>query len=184
MKKVLFLLLIMVVNVLAAESDIDELDISFLRENQHLSSLDLTGSSIQSIQPLLSLQNLKELILEECYHIRDIETVGQLTSLEKLNISGVFFEDYKGCSDLSFLSTLVELKELDISGNFNLFYISPLSSLPNLQILDLGLCPNIRDIKSLVDFPSLKELITTRGKILGLPKLPSVKITAKDYHLS
>ena len=153
--------------------------------NSHVTMLDLSNDqTLTDISFLKYFPNLRELDLRESYNILNIEFLGQLTRLEKLNISGVFFEDYTGCSDLSFLAPLVELKELDISGNFNLFYISPLTSLPNLHVLDLGLCSNIRDIKSLVGFPALKQLITTRGKPLGLPKLPGVKITPRDYHLS
>jgi Leucine-rich repeat (LRR) protein len=151
-------------------------DIKFIKDYPNLEELDLTENGFESIVALLSLKNLRILNLTCDCHIRDLELLGQLTSLEKLNICAVFSRDDIDYPELGFLVPLINLRELDISSNSNMSRISPLAALPHLELIDISGCFCIEDYESLTSFLSLKTVKILKFDQGKLPALPNVII--------
>lgn len=101
-------------------------------------------NAIKDFTPLLQLKQLTSLIIF-CNTYTDLETIGKITSLEQLRISGQYIgyetgdviEDKNADVDIDvcsllFLKDLENLKELDISRN----YVRDFSVLENLRNLE------------------------------------------------
>lgn len=115
-----------------------------------LKILDLTHNCVNDLSGLKGLKNLEILILHENYGIDDISVLSELTSLKEIDLWGA------GINDISPLKNLVNLERLcliccDITD------ISPLSNLTKLTDLDLGNNPII-DIHPLANLTQLEEL--------------------------
>ncbi|MDD3818297.1 MAG: CotH kinase family protein [Actinomycetota bacterium] len=129
----------------------DVVDISALSNLKELEYLDLYSNKyVESIAPIADLANLKTLIIENLYRINDIELLGNLKNLQILDMHDCRVQD------ISFISRLTNLKELNLSYN-NARDFSPLGNLNNLEILDLS-STGITDLSSLKNVTSLKEL--------------------------
>ena len=125
---------------------------------KNLISLNLTGTPINTVEDIIQLSNLVDLNLNSCRHIRDLEKLSVLIGLEKLNIGSVLIDDDIVYPEMDFLSSLINLKELDLSGNTYLFEIAPITRLPNLIYLNLRSDQEIRDWETLSTLTSLRKL--------------------------
>ncbi len=106
-------------------------------------------------------------------NIRDLTGLEFAINLTRLNLGVVFVEgqgiNSNEISDLSPLSGMTNLKELDLSTN-NITDISVLSGLTNLTVLNLG-DNNISDISPLAGLTNLKELNLFRNNITDISVL-------------
>lgn len=130
---------------------------------------DLTISTSDISKDVKNLKNLKNLQSLAVYSgPKGIERIGELTTLRHLRLYAAFNED--GSRDdvptLDFLSSLVKLESLDLSGNDDLFFVKPLTRLPKLKELDLSCCRNIQDLKELCLCQSLEKI-----KLKGLSSM-------------
>jgi Leucine-rich repeat (LRR) protein len=143
--------------VVAADSE-DIVETTNTR-NSHITMLDLSNDeSLTDISFVKYFPNLRELNLAGSYNISNLEQIGQFTRLEKLNISSIMIRDDIIYPEIDFISSLVNLRELDISGNQFLFKISPIAILPNLTALNLQCDQEIRDWVSLSSLKSIRRL--------------------------
>lgn len=143
-----------------------------LRSLTTLVSLNLRGNLIESIEAIVHLPKLRRLNIYGCSKIKDLETLNNLTSLTNLNMGCTLREDDVDYpSTLDFLTSLVNLRKLDLSSNLYLFQIRPLILLTQLDSLDLHSNFEITDWNELSKFISLKKLSVE--KEIKLPRLPS-----------
>jgi Leucine-rich repeat (LRR) protein len=197
MKKLLLALLLAVAPVLAADCDdiaesaihnkkVTVLDLSnknlkdieFIKGYTNLEELDLSENDFESVAPLVGLKHLRKLNLHHCHHIKDLELLGKIISIQKLNISSIYIDDEVDQPTLDFIRPLKNLEELDISYNVCIYKINPLAILPKLKILTLvsGYSASIEDWFSLNHFFTLKELTISREDIRRFPPLEGVTI--------
>jgi len=121
---------------------------------------------------LRPLSKLEQLDLSENANLTDISPVSTLTMLEKLDISTN--PELLDLSAIASLSELVELKALDLKGEFASdikLDLTPLANLAKLQDLDLSFNPNLQNIHQLNTLPELKSLTLTNTYIETLPSL-------------
>lgn len=160
----------------------------------NLVSLTLSCDFSKAVKYIKRLPKLKELDLY-CENPMDVVKVEQLPNLEKLRLAGVF-NDYgqepEGGLDfpsLKFLSSLVNLRALDLSSNDYIDSIKPIIKLPHLKRLNLSGSKSIRDLRRLAKVKSLvildlrytnafytPTLIEDLKAITTLPKLRKIKI--------
>lgn len=147
-------------------------DIQPLSDLSNLEIVNLRKTNTESIEPLSNLRNLKVIDLEEAYDIKSIEALSSLYDLRELNLNATKVDDINAISNLrnikilklsglslkdkeqsmGVIGTLRDLEELDITAcDFNGKDLTPLSSLSNLKILDMG-------FNSLPDFSILSNL--------------------------
>lgn len=117
------------------------------------------------------VQQIKELTARVC-GIMYVDELKYFSSLEKLDLYG------NRINDLTPISNLKSLKELNMGKNYNVLYssnrngldISPLKSLVNLEVLDLR--ENmITDISALSSLAVLKKLDLTNNRISDISSL-------------
>lgn len=110
--------------------------------------------SLKSLSPLSHLSMLRQLTLR--YTTLELSVLSHLVNLEVLDI---------GCSsiqDLSLLTKLTGLKELQLDSCWEVTSLSPLANTTtNIEKLSLERSWNIRDIVPLASFTALKELNLT-----------------------
>ncbi len=131
-------------------------DISPLAELPYLQYLNLDDNnnsgtpSITNFSPLASMTLLEDLSLANV-HISNtgLSNIAGLTRLIYLNLHNT--PDYTGndITDLLPLANLTNLMFLDLSANYNLSNVTPLSSMANITSLNLNYC-NVSDITGLV----------------------------------
>lgn len=142
---------------------------SLPREQITKLSLLATGSKRPNLQLLGRFNNLATLYIEG--HQKDIEVLGGLENLEDLTLRSIgqidlgllqrlrrlWSLDIKlgGCSDLSGLSGLSQIKYLELWQIKGLSDISVISTLPSLQFLYLQ---SLVNVAALPDFSGLKHL--------------------------
>ena len=110
-------------------------------------------------------RNLKELDLQYT-EVSDISQLSNLVNLKELNLGGC-----RGLSDVSPLSNLVNLKELGLYQT-QVSDVSPLAGLINLKVLSLD-HTNVSDISQLSNLVNLKEL--NLGGCRGLSDVSPLK---------
>lgn len=115
-----------------------------------LKMLDLTHNCVNDLSGLKGLKNLEILIMHDNYGIDDISVLSELTSLKEIDFWGA------DINDISPLKNLVNLEYLYLI-DCNITDISPLSNLTKLVDLDLGNNPII-DISPLAHLTQLKDL--------------------------
>ena len=141
-------------------------DISPLSNLVNLTLLDLGANGIEDITPIERLKNLEVLKIGN-NSVTDITPVANLkTNLKVLSACG------NQISDLSPLSTLIQIEGLTICGN-PLSDISPLSGLINLRSLDLGLNPTA-DVNPLRNLTKLEILNIGGGEITDITVLANL----------
>lgn len=123
-------------------------DISFINHMPELASLEITGSKILLLDPLVGKESLKELVLVDNGEVRDYNPVGTLTGLETLVINkytnqddpdltaltGLKHGEFHGMMGIRFLGSLTGLEELKVQG-CNVDQPSVIASLPALKKL-------------------------------------------------
>lgn len=123
-------------------------EISFLSGLPRLTSLELEDTVIISLEPLKSIQGLQCLHLSGNDRLKDYSPVSELSGLQDLQI-------YKQTSDPDpDISTLKELKKLEISGFMS---VSSLSGLTNLQELSIHDC-NVEGAQALSTLTGVERL--------------------------
>lgn len=146
---------------------LDELKVKSVNELEGIKNLKLLeklvicNSNIKSLSWLKSLKNLKELELINCRSLSDFSELSTLVNLKKLQI--------EGCSklrDLTFLKFLPDLEWLDLSNNREITSISSLATANNLKILFMTGSTSIADgdLRYLADLPQLAILSFTGKK--------------------
>ena len=117
-----------------------------------LKALNLKGTNIKSLVPLLNLKHLESLNLERCKDWSDLKTLSGLKNIKKLDISDTEVSDLSflenlsltefsaaGCrniSDFSKIETQVALQKLNVE---NTFFVSlNFNALPSLSSLNLS----------------------------------------------
>lgn len=146
-----------------------------LRRLLNLQELYISQNEATSIAPLTRLP-LKVLDLSFGWRIKDLHLLGRITTLTDLNISMVYSEEdnmQEYYPSLDCLKPLINLKKLNISGNYMLFKISPLLHLPQLEILDASMCMSIKDYPIIKDLSALKEVTLWDREPQKVGPLPS-----------
>jgi Leucine-rich repeat (LRR) protein len=140
-------------------------DITPLSSMVNLSELDIvTSDAVQDIEPLRSLLNLSKLTIDELRsprnalrieNIENISSIGSLTRLKCLSLIGIELPD------ITFLSTLKVLTDINLSSAYGLVNIQTLGTLPELRRIDI---PGalVVDISPLLNLRALK-LLNIRG---------------------
>ena len=160
-------------------AQLDDTGLSTIATNlgNSLEEIDLTSSSITSVEPLEKLK-LKKLILRKCYlfQAKFLERIAKLGNcLEELDLGGssVYQEDSK------LLLKLTNLKKLSLSSSllppfFTKDFFRTLSSLPKLESIDLTdvkfYDSNTQEYVSLKkeEVEELEEFPDLVSKIIGL----------------
>ncbi|CAN1143448.1 Disease resistance protein L6 [Linum perenne] len=136
-------------------------EIQGLGELESLDHLDLSDctsieSDCQSIErlPLLSrLGKLEKLVMNDSLHLREIESLEGLESLEKLDVSGCM-----ALERLPDLSGLKNLKELDIGECVKLTELRGLEELQSLRVLKMNDCKSIEKLPNISHLKHLETL--------------------------
>ncbi len=182
-------------------------DLTPLKYCTKLEKLNLHRIKVQDARFLLPLANLVSLkvtldnpgttirVLKRLPKLEDlnlsgsapwgIEKIGRLTNLKKLNLSLIFTDCYGDNPDcefptLAFLSSLVNLVDLDLCSNDYIKSLKPICKLPKLKCLNV--VSNIgfqKDhLKVLTKLPKLKKLIVSKSfKNILLPE--SIRVLSK-----
>lgn len=129
------------------------------------------GNAVKYIK---QLPNLMELDING--GVKGVEKIAKLTSLKRLTLSCIFNQDEGTGFDLDsqpldFLSSLINLRRLDLSHNDYIFCIKPLTKLPQLTHLNLEGCHNIRDLRRLNKIESLTRLDLRYMNSMCIPTL-------------
>lgn len=154
------------------------MDITLLKPLKRLLSLqelNLSENQIKSISALTSLK-LHTLNLSGNWRIKDLHLVGKITTLVNLDISSILSENddmQQYYPSLDCLHPLIDLKCLNIRGNYALERISPLLYLPNLEKLNASVCRNIEDYAVINNLPFLKEITLLPDEYKKTGKLSS-----------
>ena len=114
-----------------------------------LESLDLMGTSVSDISPIANLTALQSLKLEDA-QVSDIDLVVRLPRLRSLTLAG------SSVSDLSPLSKCLALQEIDLIAT-KISDLSPLAYLPTLRTL-LCLVAPVSDLSPLAQLPAFESL--------------------------
>lgn len=130
-----------------------------------LTYLDITGNTIRNLEPLIGMENLKELYMK-LNAVTSSDCLEGLYNLEKLDIS------FNSVSSLAPLAQCAKLSWLDASNNT----ISNVNGLGNLRLLSyLALNYNsIGDISPLGACIQLKELYFTNNNVYDISSLESL----------
>lgn len=154
----------------ASPTPVGQQDITFRDPNFEKVIRKALGKNIGNIL-ISDVQQIKSLTARVC-GIMYVDELKYFSSLEFLDIYG------NRINDLTPLSNLKSLKELNIGKNYNVLYssnrngldITPLKSLINLERLDLR--ENmITDISSLSSLAVLKELNVTNNRVSDISSL-------------
>lgn len=104
-----------------------------------------------------------------------LEKISQLTTLDTLILRGFFNDGYEEeeseFPSLDFISHLINLKKLRLSGNNYSFAIKPIVKLPRLTDLDLSGCYCIKDLRKLKKLTSLVHLDLSHINSFYMPTL-------------
>lgn len=154
----------------ASPTPVGEQDITFRDPNFEMVIRKALGKNIGNIL-ISDVQQIKSLTARVC-GIMYVDELKYFSSLEYLDIYG------NRINDLTPISNLKSLKELNIGKNYNVLYssnrngldISPLKALINLEKLDLR--ENmITDISSLSSLAALEQLNLTNNRISDISSL-------------
>lgn len=156
-------------------------DLTPLSALTELTSLTLVRNKIQTIAPLLTLQNLKFLDIGD-NPIADFTKISGLTALETLYFR---HQEKLTLDNIDTLNLMVNLKELWITGT-TLKDISPIATLTNLNSVDLQ-GNDISDIEALRNLKKISMLSLDNNPIANidpLEDLPELKTLWLRYNKS
>jgi Leucine-rich repeat (LRR) protein len=117
----------------------DEELLILVKRCQSLEFVDISNSQISIIDPLMKLQNIKQLKLESSHNLKDISALRQLSKLECLDLSNSI------CRIDSEIDSLPILKTLILKGCRGVLDIEFLYKLDQLKILDLRECSSVKN---------------------------------------
>ncbi len=144
-------------------------DISFLEDSTRIEFLNLSGTNIRDLSPLIKLTSLKWLFSGACRYITDFSPLSELTSLQVLRL------ERTEIANCVFLSSLTSLEMLNLN-NTKTTDISSLGNLNSLQVLNLEYC-DIRDVSPLTNLTSLKRLsLVHNGQLVDIAPLASLTL--------
>ncbi len=125
-------------------------DVSFLAEMPQLRCLSLYQTPVDDLAVLENMPELVELSLYGNREAEHIETVGKLLKMQDLGLQDC------GISDISFLSSLTELRGVNLNYN-SVADLSPLAGLSKLE--RLGLAENeVSDLSPIAGLENLYDL--------------------------
>ncbi|PKI36096.1 hypothetical protein CRG98_043509 [Punica granatum] len=130
-----------------------------------LISLTVRLASALTSLNLANLVNLKELILDENWKLKELESVSSFSKLERMALYSV---------EISTLPEEIELEslqKLDISSCRSLRKLPNLSKLQRLELFSMSDCESIMEIPGLEELSNLRELNIFGCKALKLPDL-------------
>ncbi len=148
--------------------DIPSADYSFLAEMSHMKYLNLSGCGVSSsaMKYIGGCKELETLNLCNC-GLSNVSALSTLTELKVLNL------DDNSINDLAGLSTCSSLEELHICRNA-VTSLVPLSSLGSLKILDVSL-NSLETIAPITKCTSLSDLNVSDNKLTDLKDIGSLK---------
>ncbi len=122
-----------------------------------LKKLSMQQSMVTTIRPLLELTQLKHLDVSSSRNITDIHLIGLMLNLTRLKMEVIFTEDMRSYTTLQFSGSIRALKRLDVS--YNLYDdVSCIKNIPNLQVLSLRGCYDIKSYDFLLECPKLEKI--------------------------
>ena len=143
-----------------------------LENIKHLSNakrgdIEITGE-INTLEDLLVMPNLTELVIQNEPEIKDLSPIFQLKQLTSLTVSGCELDD----EDVKKFGTLIWLSELNLDGNL----ISDISFLKNMSILKTFSIANnmVKDISILESLTNLRKLNLSNNLISDITSLASL----------
>jgi hypothetical protein len=138
----------------------------FFTQAEHVQAINLGGSSIADLGPLVLLPNLRILsIANSC--VEDLAPLQKLQHLEELDISGT------RVSNIASLAKLKSLRRLDLSGTA-VTDIAPLALLVNLEEIDMA-HTRVRDVSPLAKLPRLRSVNVRFSDVRNLQLLVNVQ---------
>jgi Leucine-rich repeat (LRR) protein len=130
--------------------------------------LELSGSGVINLE-LFGLDNLTYLGISKCRGIRDLSNLSRLVKLEDLDAS-----DCIGINDVSVLSELYNLITVNLAGCTGIYVLPVLSGLTKLVFLGLSGCTGLRDVSTLLGLPNVN--ILNLSECTGLIALPDFRL--------
>lgn len=137
----------------------------------NIKSLDLAGNEIVDLSPLKACKNLEVLDLGDQYlyennqYLTDISPLGELINLKKLILKN------NKIVDVTAISKLTKLEELDLYGNKGIKSIDGFENLTKLRKLLLNRTMGITDIAPLKECMDLEELSIQYNKVSSIEAL-------------
>lgn len=125
-------------------------DLGFVTCLPRLRRLDLTGTGVRDLAPLVSARRLQFLSLMRTA-VDDLTPLAHLPALAELNV------DRTAVTNLTPLAGSTTLRRLDLGGT-PVADLTELGRLPNLAILDIGTASALRRL-DLSGFPALETLV-------------------------
>lgn len=134
-------------------------DFSPLAKLTNMTDLDLTFTKFKSLEHLLTMPNLKRLMIWKC-PIEDWSALAKLTKLEELNVADTSF------SDPSLLAGMSQLKTLVIENCPKFTNLEPLKALPALESLRLRGTPvDVANAELFKGFPKLSYAALSKNQV-------------------
>ncbi|EFM65350.1 leucine Rich Repeat protein [Peptostreptococcus stomatis DSM 17678] len=137
----------------------------------NIKSLDLAGNEVVDLSPLKACKNLEVLDLGDQYlyennqYLTDISPLGGLPNLKKLILKN------NKIVDVTAISKLTNLEELDLYGNRGIKSIDGFEKLTKLRKLLLNRTMGITDIEPLKECMDLEELSIQYNKVSSIEAL-------------
>lgn len=146
------------------------LDLSVLSEMPNLRKLYVKADTVTGLDSLSSLHKLERATFELTEET-DFSVLSTLTQLRWLEISGSLGRSV--LSDVKFVAPLVSLTNLDLSGN-DIENIAPLENLSDLVTLKLTGNKNLTDISALSDLVNMSNLQLRQTQVSDLTALTNM----------
>ncbi|WP_285119959.1 MucBP domain-containing protein [Lactococcus petauri] len=161
-------------------------DVIMQNDISHLTSLNLSSTSLYSLSGLEFAKNLESIYMNVDNQITDFRPLEKLTSLSHVtlqsrSLNSENFPDLTGNKKLRYLALggtsidnnvlpkIAKIKSLDrlyLDENTRLSTIEPLNQLPNLKSLSVQVC-GITDFSTINTFPALTDL-AAYGQAIGI----------------
>ncbi|MET4922270.1 leucine-rich repeat domain-containing protein [Streptomyces sp. PSRA5] len=153
-------------------------DIGPLLKLRVLRRLDLSMTGVQSVAGLgAALPGLESLSLQGCRGLRDIRPLSGLRRLATLDLG------WTGIKDLSALTDVGAITELDLTSCAHLTTLQGIAEMPRLRVLRMDKVRRLRSLDGLGHHPDVTELILTEcdelqdlRAIAGLPGLTTLEL--------
>ena len=125
--------------------------------SQRPQRMSLAGASLDTLAWVLpvfgSSGDARQLMLQECVELSDLEFLGKLSNLQYLSLSGC-----TGLTEVGALGKLSNLQYLNLSGCTRLTEVGALGKLSNLQYLSLSGCTGLTEVGALGKLSNLQYL--------------------------
>lgn len=140
---------------------------------KNIKSLKIFDSKIDDIAPILSLKQLKKLVIDNYLEKDIILQISTFTNLEDLTLQ------YLKADDLTPFSSLSKLKSLNIWYCENITDLSPLINLKNLETLSITKAPLLSNLEPIYQISTIKYL-----SFSNLDKLKDISPIAGLYNIT